>query len=340
MSNATDVALTLKKETTYGTPVVVDTSYEFLSESLTFRKKVNDSPSYHYGSGLKSSAGRVVMTTDAGGELSLELGTSKFGKLWNACLGASTSTKDGTTSVYQEVHTIGATLPSLTIQKVIPALDAATGAFVDTAYTFTSAMVSKWSLEVPNAGVAKLSMTLDAREVLTATAKVTPSYATGNNVLHFGGACLYTGTLTPPTTTVVASATAPVANVKSFSIECDNGLATDKTYYFCGSGKKSKPWKGVPKITGKIAVEFTTTGPFVAAFLNDTPMTLLLNLATLKNADEKLQIAIPEIRLGGDLPQAGGEPGVIEMNIPFEVYSDGTSTQPIFVVNRTYDTAV
>ena len=38
MSSAADVALTLKKETTYGTPVTVDTSFEFLSESLTFRK--------------------------------------------------------------------------------------------------------------------------------------------------------------------------------------------------------------------------------------------------------------------------------------------------------------
>ena len=78
----------------------------------------------------------------------------------------------------------------------------------------------------------------------------------------------------------------------------------------------------------------TTAGPFVTAFLEDTPMALLLNLRTLENDDEKVQIAIPEIRIEGDLPQAGGTPGVIEMSVPFTAYFDGTSDEPIWVVNR------
>ena len=82
MSNATDVALTLAAETTYGTPVTVTKSFEFLKESLTFRKKVSDSAAYRYGSSFKSSAGRVIVTTDAGGDVSMELGTVNFGVLW------------------------------------------------------------------------------------------------------------------------------------------------------------------------------------------------------------------------------------------------------------------
>ena len=340
MSNATDVALTLAAETAYGTPVAVAKSFEFLKESLTFRKKVNDSASYRYGSSFKSSAGRVIMTTDAGGDVSMELGTVNFGVLWKACLGAATSTKDGATNVYQQVHTIGSTLPSLTVQKVLPSFNPADGTFSDAVYTFTSAMVSKWTLNVPNAGVATLDLTLDAREVLTTTAKVTPSYGADNHVLHFGGACLYTGTLTPPTATAAASATAPVANVKDVTIECDNALATDKTYYLCGNGKKSKPWKGVPQVSGKMTVEFVTDGPFVAAFLADTAMALLLNLSAKENTDEKLQVALSEIRIEGDLPQAGGTPGVIEMSVPFTAYANGVAAQPIWVVNRCYDTTI
>lgn len=339
MSLATDVALTLAAETQYGTPVTVTKSFEFLKESLTFRKKANDSGSYHYGSGFKSSAGRVIMTTDAGGDVNMELGTVNFGVLWKACLGTATSNQDGTTGVYQQVHTIGSTLPSLTVQKVLPSLNT-DGSFSDAVYTFTSAMVSKWTLEVPNAGVATLGLTLDAKDVLTTTAKATPAYGANNHVLHFGGACLYTGTLTPPTTTAAASATVPVANVKDITIECDNQLAVDGTYYFCGQGKKSKPWKGVAQVSGKMTVEFTTAGPFVTAFLEDTPMALLLNLRTLENDDEKVQVAIPEIRIEGDLPQAGGTPGVIEMSVPFTAYFDGTSAEPIWVVNRCYDTTV
>ena len=339
MSNATDVALTLAAETTYGTPVTVTKSFEFLKESLTFRKKVSDSASYRYGSSFKSSAGRVIVTTDAGGDVSMELGTVNFGVLWKACLGAATSTKDGATNVYQQVHTIGSTLPSLTVQKVLPSLNT-DGTFSDAVYTFTSAMVSKWSLNVPNAGVATLDLTLDARDVLTTTAKVTPAYGANNHVLHFGGACLYTGTLTAPTATVAASATTAVANVKDITIECDNALATDKTYYFCGAGKKSKPWKGVPQVTGKMTVEFVTNGPFVAAFLADTAMTLLLNLRAMENDDEKVQVALSEIRIEGDLPQAGGTPGVIEMTVPFTAYANGVAAQPIWIVNRTFDSSI
>lgn len=337
MSNATDVALTLAAETTYGTPVTVTKSFEFLKESLTFRKKVSDSASYRYGASFKSSAGRVIVTTDAGGDVSMEVGTVNFGVLWKACLGAATSTKDGATNVYQQVHTIGSTLPSLTVQKVLPSLNT-DGTFSDAVYTFTSAMVSKWALNVPNAGVATLDLTLDSRDVLTTTAKATPAYGANNHVLHFGGACLYTGTLTAPTTTAAASATTAVANVKDITIECDNALATDKTYYFCGAGKKSKPWKGVPQVTGKMTVEFVTNGPFVAAFLADTAMTLLLNLRAMENDDEKVQVALSEIRIEGDLPQAGGTPGVIEMTVPFTAYANGVAAQPIWVVNRTFDT--
>ena len=339
MSNATDVALTLAAETTYGTPVTVTKSFGFLKESLTFRKKVNDSASYRYGSSFKSSAGRVIVTTDAGGDVSMEVGTVNFGVLWKACLGAATSTKDGATNVYQQVHTIGSTLPSLTVQKVLPSLNT-DGTFSDAVYTFTSAMVSKWALNVPNAGVATLDLTLDSRDVLTTTAKATPAYGANNHVLHFGGACLYTGTLTAPTATVAASATTAVANVKDITIECDNALAVDKTYYFCGAGKKSKPWKGVPQVSGKMTVEFVTDGPFVAAFLADTAMTLLLNLAAKENTDEKVQVALSEIRIEGDLPQAGGTPGVIEMSVPFTAYANGVAAQPIWIVNRTFDSSI
>lgn len=339
MSNATDVALTLAAETTYGTPVTVTKSFEFLKESLTFRKKVSDSAPYRYGSSFKSSAGRVIVTTDAGGDVSMEVGTVNFGVLWKACLGAATSTKDGATNVYQQVHTIGSTLPSLTVQKVLPSLNT-DGTFSDAVYTFTSAMVSKWALNVPNAGVATLDLTLDSRDVLTTTPKVTPAYGANNHVLHFGGACLYTGTLTAPTTTVAASATTAVANVKDITIECNNALAVDKTYYFCGAGKKSKPWKGVPQVTGKITVEFVTNGPFVAAFLADTAMTLLLNLRAMENDDEKVQVALSEIRIEGDLPQAGGTPGVIEMTMPFTAYANGVAAQPLWIINRCYDTSL
>ena len=69
-------------------------------------------------------------------------------------------------------------------------------------------------------------------------------------------------------------------------------------------------------------------------------MTLLLNLRAMENDDEKVQVALSEIRIEGDLPQAGGTPGVIEMTVPFTAYANGVAAQPIWVVNRTFDTSI
>ena len=339
MSTAQDVALTIAKETTYGTPVTVTRSLEFLSESLNFRKKVNEASAYHYGSRLASSAGRTLMTTDAGGDVKFELRTKGQGLLWQACLGEVTNTVTADADTYQQVHTIGDPLPSLTVQKVLPALDT-DGSFVDTPYTFDGVLVSKWTLEVPQAAPASLSLTFDARDVKTATAAVTPSYPSGDHLLHFGGACLYTGALTAPTTTALATATTPVANAKSITISGDNALGSDKSYYFCGNGKKSRPFRGRTKVSGSLTVEFIAGGPFVTAFLADSAMTLLLTLTSLEDADEKVQVALTDLRIEGDLPQAGGDPGIIELKVPFTAYASAADENPLYVVVRTHDTTV
>lgn len=339
MSNAQDVALTIAKESAYGTAVVTSRAFEFLQEGLTFRKKVNDSPAYRYGARVKSSAGRTVVTSDAGGDVKFELGTRGFGLLWEAALGSSTSTQVGVTTVYQQNHTIGDALPSLTVQKVLPAIET-DASFSDAAFTFDGAMVSSWTLEVPQAGAATLALSLDCHDVDTAVAAATPVYPDDNHVLSFAGACLYTGTLTAPTASALASATAPVANVKAVTITSDNKLAGDATYYFCGGGKKGKPWKGSPAISGTLTVEFHADGPFVQAFLADTPMALLLNLAAVENADEKVQVVLPEVFIDGDLPKAAGNPGVIELSVPFVVYQNADGDEPVTVVCRTYDTAL
>lgn len=339
MTSAQDVALTLAQETTYGTAVTAGAkAVEFLSEGLTYRKKPNESAAYRYGARVKSGASRAVITSDAGGELKLELGTSGFGQLFRACMGSSTSAKIGSTTVYQQLHTLGDSLPSMTVQKVLPALNA-DASFADAVYTFLGCMVSSWTLEVPHVGVATLALTLDARDVTTATPKTTPVYPAANHVLHFGGACLYTGTLTPPTTSALATATTPVANVKSITITGDNALSGESSYYFCGNGKKAKPWAGQRAISGSMTVEFTAGSPFVTAFLADTPMSLLLNLRALENGDEVVQVALSEVRLDGDLPKAGGTAGVIELQVPFTAFA-GSLAQPIWVVNATYDTAI
>ena len=341
MATAQDVALTIGKEAAYGTPVTVSRSLPFLSESLTFRPKREGSTAYKYGARLQSSAGRVTVSSDAGGEVKFELGTRDFGLLWQAALGAATSTlvPASAPALYQQNHTIGDPMTSLTVQKVLPSLNA-DASFSDAVYTFDGMMVQSWTLDIPKKGVASLALTLDGRNVTAATPKVTPVYAAANHVLHFGGACLYTGTITAPTTTAVASATTPIANVKALTITGDNALAGEDSFYFCGNGKKGKPWRGQPKVSGTMTVEFRTDGPFVAAFMADTPMALLLNLAASENADERVQVVLTEILVEGDLPQAGGSPAVIEMKIPFTAYQDSAGSSPVTVVNRTYDTAI
>jgi hypothetical protein len=329
-----DCSIGLAVESTYGTSVTPTRFPEFVSETLDYRKNIVQGKGLRVGSRVARSGRRVVTTADAGGDIMLECVSKGMGLIWQACLGSGVSTLVPASSAYQQVFTLGDTPSSLTVQKGLPQV----GGTVD-AYTFLGAMVDSWEFTFGNADIPTLKMTLDCKDVTTATAYAAPSYVAGANLFSFAGASLSTGTLTAPTTTVLGSGATSVANVRGGSIQVANNLRGDR-YNIGGAGRKAMPTVGMRDITGRLEVEYDST-TFRDAVLNETPMSLVLTYtgAALSPGNETLQVILPEIKLDGELPKSnGGE--LITQSMAFAGLDNLTAAQPIWVVTRTADIAL
>ena len=333
MATTQDASIGLAVETTYGTSVTPSRFLEFTDESLTFNKNIKQGAGLRVGGRVARSARRVIPSADASGDVTLEATSKGMGMVWQACLGSGSSTLVST-GVYQQVFTLGDTPPSLTVQKGLPQA----GGTVD-AYTFLGAMVSQWTFNFPNADIATLQFSLDAKDVTTATAYAAPTYPTSPTLFHFAGGSISTGTLTAPTTTVLASGATPLADVRGGSVQVNNNLATDRLN-FGGGGRKTKPTVGLREITGSLTVEYDTTS-WRDAVLQDTPMNLVLTFtgSALTTGNETLQVVIPEIKFDSPLSQANGT-DLITTDLSFVGLDNLTAAQPIWVVTRTSDAAL
>lgn len=335
MVTTQDCSIGLKAESTYKTGVTVDRWLQFLDEGLDWVKQTKQGKGLRVGRRVDLSARRTNPLADGGGDITVELHSKGLGTLLQACFGTGVSTLvSGTT--YQQGFTLGDTPSSLTVQKgVVEA-----GGTVD-AYTFLGCMVEQFELNFPNGDIATLKATLDAGDLATATAYATPSYPTEPvQLFEFKGGTISTGTLTVPTTTALASSVTSLASVRDLNLQVNNNLQTGR-FNFGGSGRKDKPLVGTREITGTMNVEYSST-TLRDAHIADTPMTLLLTMATttaLSTGFETFQLALPEIKLDGDLPKANGS-DLIVVPIKFTVLDNLTAAQPIYGVMRTADSAL
>ncbi|MBT9255375.1 hypothetical protein KMZ30_07290 [Phycicoccus sp. KQZ13P-1] len=333
MTTFQDCSIGFAKESTYGTGVTPTRFLEFVDESLDFNKTIVQGKGLRVGSRVARSGRRVVPTADAGGDFSLEVASKGLGLLWEFLMGSGASALVSA-STYQQVFTFGDTMPSATFQKGLPRVDGT----VD-AYTFLGCTCDSWELEFGNADIPLLKVTTDAKDVTTGTAYATPSYPSGANLFTFAGGAISTGTLTAPTSTALASAATPLANVRSGSVKVSHNPATSR-FNFGGGGRKAKPTTGMREITGSLTVEYDSTA-FRDAVLNETPMSLVLTYTggALGTGNETLQVVIPEAKFDGKLPAAnGGE--LITVDMGFTGLDNLVAAQPLWVVARTADNAL
>ncbi len=339
MGTASDWGVVFGEEATYNTAVVPARALPVRSTALNIRRTRQERDVYRVGSSkVKGVRDSVVTLTDAAGPAVFQVSSRGFGILWEACLGAGASTIVPASTTYQQVFTLGDGLRSLTFQELLPALKADFSGYDTQAFTFTGAIVESWELSFPNNDLVQLTVNFDCGGVSTSIAAVTPSYTARNldNAFHFGKFCLYTGTLTAPTTTALASATTQWARAKSLTVNVSNGLTGGGPYVCTGKGRQTP---GQRTITGTLVVEYVSGGPVVDAIINDTPLVLLGTCGTNENAEEKLQVVLPAIKLGDQLPTSNrGE--TIELSVPFEGLVPDAGGEPLWIVQRTLDIAL
>jgi hypothetical protein len=334
MTSTQDCSIGIVPEVTYKTPVTVSRWYEYTDESLDFRKSVKQGLGLRVGGRVARSTKRVVPTADGGGDFSVEACAKGLGLLLQACMGAGTSTLVSA-ATYQENFTFADSPFPFTLQKGLPQA----GGTVD-AYTFAGCVVSQFDFDFPNGDIVKLKATVDAADMATATAYAAPSYpADPNNLFHFAGGAITTGTFTAPTPTTMASSGTTLANVRGGSLSVNHNIKGDR-YNLGGAGRKTKPTNGLRAITGKIDVEYTDA-TFRDAYLADTPMTLILTYTAgaLGVGLETLQIAIPEVKFDGELAKTNGTDLIVQ-SMSFQGLDNLVAAQPLYISMRTADIAL
>jgi len=331
-----DSALVVKEGVTYGTAVTPDRTFCVKSEGLNRDPKYTQAVGRCWGTRGPSKLGRVLLSDWAKGPIELELSTVGFGFWWKMCLGSSTSTLVSGT-VYQQVHSPAtAAFPFFTAQKLVQS-HSDDGVMTTQTQTYDSLTVVSWELTIPESGIATLKVETLGHGVVTTTAAVTPSARDADDhFLHTGGASLSTGTLVPGDADALTTAPTAVAGVRSLTIKCDNGLIDRRTGW-----ANPRPAVGsMLAVTGTLEVENITGGPFIAAAINGTALSLLAKLEALENSDELVQIAIPGLVVTTDLPTAGDPDKVSVLKVPFEAMLTGADSRLIYVETRTYDTTI
>jgi hypothetical protein len=159
------------------------------------------------------------------------------------------------------------------------------------------------------------------------------------NLFHFANGSISTGALTAPTATALGAGATPTANVRGGTITVANSLIADRQN-FGGGGRKKQQLRGLRVISGKLDIEYDSTG-YRDMVLADTPMNLLINFTggALSTGTEQLQIIVPEIKFDSELPKCNGTNLIIQ-SMSFQGYDNLVAAQPIWVVCRTADSAL
>ena len=236
MTTQLDSSIGLKKETTFGTAVVVDKFYEFTEEDFSWMPTFAQGTSMRFGQRLAAADRRVLVKEEAGGSLTVEAVTKGLGALFEAALGTGTSTLISGTS-YQQVFTPTKDdyLPSYTVQKGIPVLAGAVSP-----QTYAGCVCSGFELTGANGAIPTVKFNFLGRSVKTDVAYAAASYPASNQLLSFvNGSISIGGTVTPPTATALATGGTAAANIRDISIVWDNGLDANG-FNYGSAGKRSR----------------------------------------------------------------------------------------------------
>lgn len=322
-------------ETTYGTYAVPTRWLEFMDDSLDFNKVIADAQGLKQGRLVEPGNRSVIGTSDALGDIHLEIPTKSLGLLLSMFMGANTLTQQGVTTAWLQVHTLADLLgKSATIQKGV-----ASALGVVTPYSFLGCKGSKFDIQASVAKFVTGKFTFDAMDVVTAQSYAAPTYVPNPNNFVFTGGTINVGGTPTFSTTALSTGGTPVAAISDFTLSVDRVLETGR-YYFNNAGKKAEPVSGIPSITLAVKADYIDT-TFTAAHLADTSLSVVLTFvgATIATTyKETLQIVLPLVKFRGELPKING-PKIVPLSLTGKAYDDGTNS-PLYIGYQSSDTAI
>lgn len=318
MGTATGIATKILtgEQVSYASAVTTDRAHEILSESLVYRE--NRLRSQGFGGSslrrLRSASRESVSSRDSGGDISIEVPTTGFGRwLKHAIDGTPATTQPdaaNSPTVYLHTFELGQALPAgLTLQKGL--FDSA-GVEVER-FTYIGGKVLTWELAISVDQILQATFGLDFREVETTTALASVSYS-DVTVFNFSQ-----GTLKKDAVAV--------ADVLDATITGTNNLKVDR-YYLGSSGRKAEPIDNdYPTVDGSLTAEFSDPAIFHDPMLADTPMELVLEFVGATISDDEtylLRVTLPNVVITEGTPTVDS-PEVVEQSVSFEARYDGVN---------------
>jgi hypothetical protein len=335
MATPYDCSIGLIAESTYGTYLAPTRFYSFSDESFDWKPNRKQAAGMRVAARVARSNRRVTTTVQGEGSLEIDALSKGMGVILAGALGSSAATLVSG-STYQHNFTLGDTPASFTVQKGV--VDA--GGTVR-AHSFLGCMVNSWSFTAPNDDIATFKFDFDVRDLDTAQSYATPSYPSSPSLYHFGqAAATYSGTVTAPTTTALATGGTAATDIRAFELNVNNNLATDR-FNFGAAGKKAKPTVGLREITGKFTAEYAAN-TYRDDFIADTERAIVVTLTSseaLSTGTATLQVVLPAVKLDSGVP-VSNDGDFVTVEHEFTVLDNLTAAQPLWIVLRTGDATI
>lgn len=343
MTLQSDYTVGLGKETAYGTAVTPDRFFEAesnIKETVTTAQGSGMRPGHR----VARADRRTVVKRESSGDITLDAMSTGLGYFLGAFFGVASIAQLGATGVRQQVHTLKRAdfADSYTVQLGIPRL----GSNVTDAYTYAGAQCGQLDIEAKADEIVTVKSSWVARELHRDVAYAAPSYPAELDLFTFVGGRVALGgaEFVAPTATALASAGEELATVRELSLSLNNGLDSNG-FNLGGRGRRSRPaaYTGMKAdaIGGSVTVEYTDRD-FVDAYLDQADLSMVLTFEGPTEIAEDilpvLQVAIPLVRLDGDLP-TGNKGDVITVQHSLVGLTPATGGEPVYAAYRSLDTA-
>jgi hypothetical protein len=324
--------LGIKKETTWGTAVVVDKFFKYESESFALAQNYVDPIGLQAGITFAPQSLTKATTRTAGGDFTAYAPFRQTGLLFDQMVaGTITPVQQSSTIAYLSTFNVGQSVPtkSATIQINKPTLT--TG---DVAYTYPGCVLTAMGLSMATGGVLMSTWSWLAKDETTpattpaGSALATASYAANDDVwAHQSTVLNYAGGGSAP-------------GITSVDLTWNQPYADD-LFYLDGSGTRGKPVpNGIATVTGNLNGRFYDS-TFYAAFRSGAFASLTLTFAgptaIATTFFPTIKITLPAIQVRGSSPTVDNA-DLLDQSIPFVAKYDGTNA-PMKIEYTSVETA-
>ncbi len=338
-------------ESVYGTAVVTNHSYEFLSENFQYVPGWLDGQGLKAGQAYNRATRTVVSQIDVNGDLTMEHTSGEaanaiadsMGFWWKFALGSTLVTPTVVVgTAFKQVHTNGSKAGQfLTVQVGRPQISGVTVQ----PFTYTGVKVTDWEFSCNDNQIAQLKVTCDGRNESTAVGLAAASYPTPNGLFSFANATVMTIGGTASTSageTTIAGGSALGSAVNGVVITGTTPMKVDRRG-LGNAGLKNEPIENaIPTITGTLTTEFFSRTELYDVFKGAGTTPLQIDFTKFDSAGNdangaaaganpyRLSFIIPAARFKSGSVNVNS-PDVIPQTIGFQAYDDGT-TNPVIQV--------